>query len=155
MTKRIAERTSQPRLRRRGSTMVEFALVVPILITILLGIIEFGWYVKNQLAVANGTREGARMAAVGNTVETIRARVIATARPTTIQNSDITLTYLTKASSYATSANLQNDTTKNPVVNNAGRGDLIVVTTSLAYTPLTGLPFLNRRINITVTMMRE
>lgn len=143
-------------MRRRGSTLLEFALVVPVLMLILLGIMEFGWYVKNQLAVANGTREGVRMAAVGNSVETIRSRVIATAKPTKIEDSNITLSFLTKSSNYVSSSTLQNDNTKTPVANNAARGDLIVVTTNIAHTTLTGFPFLTgRRINIAVTMMRE
>ncbi len=39
--------------RRRGSTLVEFALIVPVLLAKLMGIIEFGWLVKNNLTIAN------------------------------------------------------------------------------------------------------
>ena len=47
-----------------GQSLVEFALVVPIYILILMGIIEFGraWMTMNILSSAS--REGARIAAV-------------------------------------------------------------------------------------------
>ena len=63
------------RARRRGATLVEFALCVPVLLAILLGIIEFGWLAKNHLAIANASREGARAASLGKTTTEINSRV--------------------------------------------------------------------------------
>ena len=55
-------------LRRRrgegGQAMLEFALVLPIFLLILCGILEFGWLFYNQLALNNICREGARYAVV-------------------------------------------------------------------------------------------
>jgi len=50
--------------RSDGQALVEFALLVPLLIIIVLGIVEFGriWMTMNVLASA--AREGARVAAV-------------------------------------------------------------------------------------------
>ena len=45
-----------------GQDLVEFALVVPILCTILFGIIDYGWIFYNSAMVANSAREGARFA---------------------------------------------------------------------------------------------
>lgn len=50
----------------RGQSMVEMALVLPILLLILLGITEFGRIYYTQLAITNGARAGARYAAVHN-----------------------------------------------------------------------------------------
>ena len=49
---------------RRGQALVEFALILPILMILLMGIIEFGraWNVKQVLTDAS--REGARLAVV-------------------------------------------------------------------------------------------
>jgi Flp pilus assembly protein TadG len=44
--------------------MVEFALVLPILLLLLLGIIQFGIVFNNYLAVTDAVRAGARTAAV-------------------------------------------------------------------------------------------
>ena len=48
----------------RGQSLVEFALVIPILIIIVLGILEFGnlWFTMNTMSGA--AREGVRIAAV-------------------------------------------------------------------------------------------
>jgi hypothetical protein len=44
----------------RGASAVEFALVLPLLIVILFGIIEFGLLMYNQAVITNASREGAR-----------------------------------------------------------------------------------------------
>lgn len=48
----------------RGANLVEFALVMPFLLLLLLGIIEFAWLFSQNLDVRHGAREGARLAAV-------------------------------------------------------------------------------------------
>jgi Flp pilus assembly protein TadG len=51
---------------RSGAAAVEFALVLPLLVLILFGIVEFAaaWHAR-QL-ITNAAREGARVAVVGN-----------------------------------------------------------------------------------------
>jgi len=44
----------------RGQALVEYALVLPILLLLLLGIMEFGILVFNYNTIANAAREGAR-----------------------------------------------------------------------------------------------
>jgi Flp pilus assembly protein TadG len=46
-----------------GAALVEFALVLPILLIIMLGIIEFGFALSQQLDVRHGAREASRMVA--------------------------------------------------------------------------------------------
>ena len=46
----------------KGQAMVEFALVLPLLLTLLCGIIDFGWLYYNQITLNNAAREGARYA---------------------------------------------------------------------------------------------
>jgi Flp pilus assembly protein TadG len=50
--------------RERGANLVEFAIVMPFLILLLIGIIEFAWLFSQNLDVRHGAREGARLAAV-------------------------------------------------------------------------------------------
>jgi Flp pilus assembly protein TadG len=55
------------RLRTRddnGQTMVEFALVLPILLVVLFGIIQFGITFKDYVTLTDAVRAGARTAAV-------------------------------------------------------------------------------------------
>ena len=65
------------RLRKseRGASLVEFALVVPILLALVFGIIEFGWIFNGYITITGAAREGARLAAVGADIEVIEAAV--------------------------------------------------------------------------------
>ena len=49
----------------RGSTAVEFALVVPLFFLLIFAILEFGWYFFVEHTVQYATREGTRLALVG------------------------------------------------------------------------------------------
>jgi Flp pilus assembly protein TadG len=50
-----------------GQSLVEFALVLPILMLLVLGMIEFGWILNGQITVTNAARAGARAAAIDST----------------------------------------------------------------------------------------
>ncbi len=69
------------RLRRsqRGQTLVEFALILPILILILFGILEFGRIFYSYISITNAVREGARIGVVGAEDDEIIAKVKAAA----------------------------------------------------------------------------
>lgn len=59
----------------RGQAMVEMALVLPILLLLVFGIIEFGRVYNSYLEVTNAAREGARAGVVGATDDTITTTV--------------------------------------------------------------------------------
>lgn len=48
----------------RGANLVEFALVAPLLIALVFGIVDFAWILSQQQDVRHGAREAARLAAV-------------------------------------------------------------------------------------------
>src|SRR4051794_16582168 len=55
------------RLRRRtqrGAALVEAAIVLPVLVTITLGVIEIGFIFKDSLTISSAVRSGARIGAV-------------------------------------------------------------------------------------------
>ena len=49
----------------RGAAAVEFAIVVPVLLLILLGILEFAFVLRDYLSVSSAVRVGARTASTG------------------------------------------------------------------------------------------
>jgi Flp pilus assembly protein TadG len=51
----------------RGATAVEFALLAPLFIMLLFGIISFGLVFAQQLGLSNGARQGARTGVVSGT----------------------------------------------------------------------------------------
>ena len=62
----LARRNICLRGRDQGAAAVEFALVVPILVFMLFGIIDYGLYFTNSLAVRAGVSDAARQISVGN-----------------------------------------------------------------------------------------
>ena len=46
--------------RERGASVLEFAIVLPILLVLLFGVIEFGFIFYNKAMLTNAAREGAR-----------------------------------------------------------------------------------------------
>ena len=48
----------------KGAALVEFAIILPLLIVMLFGILEASWAFAQQNDVRHGTREAARLAAV-------------------------------------------------------------------------------------------
>ncbi len=60
----------------RGSTLVEFSLSVVLLLTILFGIITFGYVLSFKQGMTQAAAEGARAAAVGSDVSSAVARSV-------------------------------------------------------------------------------
>ena len=60
-----------------GAQLVEFALLAPLLILLLLGIVEFGWGFAQEIDMRHKARETLRLAIVNTPVDDIRARACA------------------------------------------------------------------------------
>jgi Flp pilus assembly protein TadG len=56
--------TERHRESQRGAALVEFALVLPLLLVLVFGTIEFGLLMFNQQIITNASREGARFGIV-------------------------------------------------------------------------------------------
>jgi Flp pilus assembly protein TadG len=62
--------------RQRGAAALEFALVAPVLLLMMLGMIDFGLRLNAEAVVTNAARDGARVASLGGD----SAQVIAAAQ---------------------------------------------------------------------------
>ena len=65
--------------RDRGAAAVEFAIVLPILLSLVLGIIAFGHAFFVQAALANAARDGVRVMALQNKSENAKAAAVSSA----------------------------------------------------------------------------
>jgi Flp pilus assembly protein TadG len=123
-----------------GASAVEFALLLPLLMMILFGIIEFGFALYRQAVLTNASREGARL----GIVQSIPAI-------TTGQINAAVDTYLTPAG--INPANVGRT-----IIPGAVTGDPVRVTLTLPYTfvVLPGLTSVAPTINLTAwTEMRH
>ncbi len=67
---------------RRGSAIVELAVVTPLLLTMIFGIMEFGWVFMFKETLTNATREAARVRVLqGSTDLDAQNRFVAALRP--------------------------------------------------------------------------
>ena len=69
--------------RDRGSVAVEFALLLPVLLLILFGIIDFGRAISYQITLTQAAREGARVASLGGSTSAVTTRAQSAAYPIT------------------------------------------------------------------------
>ena len=60
---------------QRGVQAVEFAILLPVLLLLVFGIIDFGRAYFSWMIITNGAREGARAAAVGKPADAVAANV--------------------------------------------------------------------------------
>lgn len=114
--------------RQRGAALVEFAIVVPLLVLLLFGIVEFGWVLAQFNEVRHAAQEGARWGAVS------RPDVDGSGAP---GNSDL-------VSRACDAANLPSGSTLSVTAATGGgaKGDTATVTVSANIASLTGLNFI-------------
>ena len=110
---------------RKGATLVEFAFVVPVFFTLMLGIFEFGKGFMCLHILANAARQGCRVA-------------ILDGRGTSDVTSTVDrLLQSERISGYSISV-LVNDSAGNPL--NAASGDEITVSISIPVSEITCVP---------------
>ena len=68
--------STKRRGRTRGQTLAEFALVLPILIVMLMGIFDLGRAIFAYNAITNAAREGARLGIVNQWADSIKERAV-------------------------------------------------------------------------------
>ena len=60
---------------QKGASAVEFAILLPVLILILFGTVEFGLLLYNQQVITNASREGARAGIVAQTPRVTKEQI--------------------------------------------------------------------------------
>jgi Flp pilus assembly protein TadG len=85
-----------------GQTLVEFALIVPIFILMLMGIFDVGRAVYASSTINNAAHEAVRLAIVDQNTADVRDRAISQAVGVNVAPADVTVRWLN--SNYADSA---------------------------------------------------
>lgn len=124
--------------KQRGTASVEFALVLPLLLSLLFGIIEFGFVFKDQLSLQQAAREGARVAAVGRGVSEIDARITGCATGLSLDRLTYTKSWRTYANGVWSAWTSLADRTDGSGDNDAPQGAQVRVTCTYTHNLLTG-----------------
>ncbi|NIN00221.1 MAG: hypothetical protein GTO24_19740 [candidate division Zixibacteria bacterium] len=81
---------------KRGQSIIEFAVVLPILLMVLFGITEFGRAIMVTNVLNTASREGARLAVVSSVSDSlaVRSRVVEVLNAANIDAKEITIQFL-------------------------------------------------------------
>ncbi|MBP2626276.1 MAG: TadE family protein [Firmicutes bacterium] len=80
----------------RGQALVEFALMLPVLLLLVVGVMEFGLIINQYMVLAEAAREGARSAALGDSDTAITTVVKTAASQIDITQLTITISPTTR-----------------------------------------------------------
>lgn len=119
------------RWRDRGAAAVEFAIVVPVIIILIFGSIEFGLAVNARTQVQNAAREGVRVASLtanGDSTSTAQVQVAALNAVSNITGTKtVTVTCTTPGGATCTIGAAANG------------GNIATVVVTINYTGITGM----------------
>lgn len=76
----------------RGQSLVEFALILPVFLILLFGLIDFGMALNRWVVITNAAREGARLGAVGRPPADVETQTIAASNGL-LDSSTVTVDY--------------------------------------------------------------
>ena len=114
------------RWRDRGAAAVEFAIVVPVLIVLVFGSIEFGLAVQARTMIGNAAREGVRVASLGGSVADVQASALGALGPLSGTSPVVNYTCTTSGSASC-----------NPAA--PGKNSVATVVVTVHYTGITGM----------------
>lgn len=86
--------------RKRAAAIVEFAIVLPLLLTVLFGIIQYGWVFMIRQTLQMAAREGCRVAVLPTSVEpytNVTTRIDQVMSTTGLTTYTVTMTHATLA----------------------------------------------------------
>jgi Flp pilus assembly protein TadG len=135
-------RTHRPgRDRRNGGAAVEFAIVLPIFLAVLFGMIDFGWYYYQRFSLTAAIRDGVRYGVTMTTGSdlpwtTAKARAIIDLAGGSVPTGSITW---------------------GPTIHTSGAvpTEVMTLTASMPFTPLVGFVPVPASLSSSMTMLLE
>jgi Flp pilus assembly protein TadG len=119
MKTKASSNSNQSGVRRRGNAILETAIVLPILLSLAFGTVEFGYYFFAKNTLQGAAREGARAAIISGATQ-----------------SDVTTAIATVMSAAGLSSSNYTVTTSPASVTGAAEGTTITVTVACTWNNL-------------------
>ncbi|MEO6349978.1 MAG: TadE/TadG family type IV pilus assembly protein [Candidatus Limnocylindrales bacterium] len=123
----------QGRKRSRGQTLVEFAIVMPIIALTVLGLVDLSRAVYSYNTLAQSARQAARMAIVNQNLTNVRNQAITSAPSLGLTTSNIDVCFKTSATTQQNCASTADNCPQSTRV----IGCLALVRTHMDYRPMT------------------
>ncbi len=123
----------RPKHRGRGQTLVEFAIVMPIIVLVVLGLVDLGRAVYSYNTLAQSARQASRTAIVNQNVTNVRNQAIASAPSLGLTASNVDVCFKTAASTQTSCATTSDNCPQSTRV----IGCLALVQTHISYQPMT------------------
>ena len=118
----------------RGQALVEFAIVMPIIVLAVLGLVDLGRAVYSYNTLAQSARQAARTAIVNQNLTNVRNQAIASAPTLGLTAANVDVCFKTATS---TQADCSNPATDNCPQSARVLGCLALVRTHMSYQPMT------------------
>jgi hypothetical protein len=118
------------RPRSRGQALVEFALVIPVFLLLIIATFDLGAGVFAYNSVTNAAREGVRLAIVNQTLASIESRTLGSTAIAETAAPNVTIQYFRPAPD-------PDPTVNDPCPTPIAVGCVAVVTFQTTYTPFT------------------
>jgi len=107
----------------RGQNLIEFAIVLPVLLLVLMGIIDFGFMLKTQTDLSRANMAGARSAAFSASDDDVNTSILLSV-PSSFDTSRMSISLTRESQS-------------------PERGTEVTVTATYIYKSITPLPFVS------------
>ena len=117
----------------RGQSLVEFAIIMPIIAIVVLGLVDLGRAVYAYNTLAQSARQAARLAIVNQEIADVRAQAINSAPTLGLTTANIDVCFKTALTSQTSCST----TTDNCPQSTRVLGCLAIVRTNLTYRPMT------------------
>lgn len=134
MTPRQSRQRPQGRSRSRGQSLVEFAIVLPAIVLVVLGLFDLGRAVFTYNTLSQAARQANRTAIVDQDSDRIKAMAVSAAPTIGLTASNVTVCFKTQDSSQS---DCSSPTTDNCPSSTRVIGCLAIVTASMLYSPMT------------------
>lgn len=123
------------RKRSRGQALVEFAIALPLIVLVIVGLIDMGRGIYAYNTLAQSARQANRMAMVNQNLASVKAQAVASAPTLDLTIANVDVCFKTATSTQGDCS----DSTIDPCPAPYAIGCLAIVRTHMAFTPITPL----------------
>jgi Flp pilus assembly protein TadG len=119
--------------RQRGQALVEFAVVMPVIVFAILGLLDLGRAIYSYNTLAQSARQAARTAIVNQTEATVKATAIASGATLGLTTTNVDVCFKSPTSTQTSCSASTDDC----ALATREIGCLAIVRTHVAYAPMT------------------